>query len=569
MRQGVEIRRWRICISGLGLLVLLTISVEIWHGAHAELAPTRGRIGLTLGEVDHFGPREARVVAVVPGLPADAAGIRAGDRLRPRQRFDLWRGTRPGEAIAVQVIPVDGAAAREVSLTTVAGSHPNATSGWFSALNALVCLISIAFGLAIGWRQPDRPASIALALAFIGFGANVLPYWSPTGWLRPWQEFLFHAMLVPPWLAMLWWALHLVDSPVPSVVAALRRALPLLVAICGAATAATLPRGLGYDVPGFLLIATAWAVLAGGATLIALGARWRAARALARLRAAWLLAAFVPQVVFSWSPAVAQYFDWQIAGTLFLGMAVANLLGFAALGLAVLRHDVLDLGLAITRSVVAALAGLLLVGSFHLLQFAIHQVAGLSDPLAAALFGAALAASAYGGFRLLKPAVERLVDRWFFGRWLARRAALQAVASAPPEDSTALAESWLRAVDAFTGTPGSALYIAEADGGWALVASTWQAAPATPDADAIPMTLHGGDLRLGVAPGDVRLGADDRAALAESALQVGGRYLVARLRASAVGDGGGPRADSITRDVQACAAAIPGKSECAVRFAGS
>jgi hypothetical protein len=351
-----------------------------------------------------------------------------------------------------------------------------------------------------------------------------------------------------------------VDSPVPAIVAALRRALPLFVAGCGAATVATLPRGLGYDVPGFLLIATAWAVFAGGATLIALGAHWRAAGDLARLRAAWLLAAFVPQVVFSWSPAVAQYFDWRLADTLFLGMAVANLLGYAALGLAVLRHDVLDLGLAITRSIVAALAGLLLVGSIHLLQFAINRVAGLSNPLAAALFGAALAASAYGGFRLLKPAVERLVDRWFFGRWLARRAALQAFASAPPGESAAMAEGWLRAVDAFTGMPGSALYMAQADGGWTIVASTWQAAPASPDVDAIPMTLHGGDLRLGVAAGQARLGADDRAALVESALQVGGRYLVARLHAAAVGDGGSRRAVGGAGHVPACEASVPGES---------
>lgn len=109
---------------------------------------------------------------------------------------------------------------------------------------------------------------------------------------------------------------------------------------------------------------------------------------------------------------------------------------------------------------------------------------------------------------------------------------MQAFAQAPPADPVALAEGWLRAVDAFTGAPGSALYAAQADGRWAIVASTGQAAPATPGADAIPMTAHGGDLQLGIAPGDARLGADDGAALAESALQVGGRYLVARLRAA-------------------------------------
>jgi hypothetical protein len=81
---------------------------------------------------------------------------------------------------------------------------------------------------------------------------------------------------------------------------------------------------------------------------------------------------------------------------------------------------VLDMGLALNRSLVFAVVGAVLLGTFQLLQVVTARLLHFDDPAKAGLLSGVLAVLVMLAYPKVKPRAEWLIDRLFFRDWVER-----------------------------------------------------------------------------------------------------------------------------------------------------
>ena len=145
----------------------------------------------------------------------------------------------------------------------------------------------------------------------------------------------------------------------------------------------------------------------------------------------------------------------------------------------------LDIGLALNRSLVFAVVGTSLLGSFHFLQVLASRLLHFDDPAKAGLLSGVLAVLVVLAYPKIKPWAEQLIDRLFFSTWLAREADPQRfVLDAKGFTQTpALATALVAALDRFTMGAGAALYTPCSNDSFERQATSLPGAPATLAAD--------------------------------------------------------------------------------------
>ena len=131
----------------------------------------------------------------------------------------------------------------------------------------------------------------------------------------------------------------------------------------------------------------------------------------------------------------------------------AILVGIGVFVYAVMRHRILDFGLAVNRTLVFAIVGAILIAAFQAANRFATVYLHFDDEIKTLLLSAILAAAVYLSFTSLKKVVERIVDRLFFGRWAKREDDLKRfVAEAKHvRDPDALSTLTVAALDRFTG----------------------------------------------------------------------------------------------------------------------
>lgn len=213
-------RRWWLGIATASFL-------GYWAFLSASVHYARDPFGLVFG----YEPDGTYVTGVAPGLPADRAGIKRGDRvitaagLPVYDRFDLivlqaaypigrpapWALTRAGVPITVTIEPLGG--------------------GWTYSVYSLVTLtflLSLALGALLAWRGDGRPTTLLAAWLLASIGCALLPLWPrsmafawaelprPIGWLLwpgaissafvPAQMFALCALVPKPLMRARWLA---------------------------------------------------------------------------------------------------------------------------------------------------------------------------------------------------------------------------------------------------------------------------------------------------------------------------------------------------------------------------
>jgi hypothetical protein len=145
---------------------------------------------------------------------------------------------------------------------------------------------------------------------------------------------------------------------------------------------------------------------------------------------------------------------FQVAADIAYGAAVLALI------YAVLRHRVMDIGLAVSRTLVFAIFSGLLLFLFGTVEWLLDHFLHFEQRERSFLLDGVIAVGVYAAFHRARDGIQSVVERVFFREWHAREAALQHFLETTPHfsDADALADALLAAVDAYTGSPGSGIY---------------------------------------------------------------------------------------------------------------
>jgi len=193
---------------------------------------------------------------------------------------------------------------------------------------------------------------------------------------------------------------------------------------------------------------------------------WRRSSGVSRQRFTWLLGGFALFFVVSY----ASWLNWLVIDGNEDYVKLISVLGslamYLGLSYAILRHRVLDMGLALNRSLVFAVVGAVLLGSFQLLQVVTARLLHFDDPAKAGLLSGVLAVLVFLAYPKVKPKAEWLIDRLFFRDWVEREADLARFAADARgfTEASSLATALVGAIDRFTAGAGATLYVRSGDG---------------------------------------------------------------------------------------------------------
>lgn len=485
IRTGLDISvgRWKALLIAFFLFSATVMGIEGAATVAAFTRGTEGRLGVTGDRVMHDGRLATRVRAFEPWSLAPQAGVRLGDLLQHDRWYSQGRSYLPGEAIAVTLVR-DG---NLLQTQITAGARPiESLERWHFVLNVALCGLGTLFGLAIGLRQAEVRTSRALALAFLWWSLNLGASYAPAVWPQIVVRVVNVAALVPGWYMGLWFAVHYPHEQPQGVRRALRRVLPLFLVALVPLELVAVASTLGRASPAMF----SWTQLpyvgaAGALMLVAFWDGWRRSSGELRQRFTWLLGAFALFWAVSYVTWLGDLFDTEVMPWLQRVSVVGSLLALLGLTYAILRHRVLDMGLALNRSLVFTVVGAVLLGSFQFLQVLAGRLLHFDDPAKAGLLSAVLAGFVVLAYPKVKPRAEWLVDHLFFGQWVAREADLARFAADARgfTEASALATALVPALDRFTTGAGAALYMRNGDGRFARQQASMIDAPQMLDAD--------------------------------------------------------------------------------------
>ena len=542
--------RWKSLLAAFSLFAALVIGVELYHGLPAIERGYEGRLGIATEELRQSGRRFEVIRKIEPWSRIGEFGAEVGDLIVADRWYDLGRSQQVGEVIGLTLSK--GGQSRHILAPTVARPI-KPLDKVFYLLNAVLCTTGILFGLAVGFRQPDRLASRALALAFVCWSINVYPAFTPPVVPHVIGRFVFEVALLPGWYLALWFAVHYPDQAPTGWRALLRRVMPVYLLACVVCIGLSAARGLGQFARESVFSYTAFVGVTGLSMLVSFWDGWRRSEGVLSQRFAWLLGSFSLFFLSSYVTYIADLTQWEFRFETMFVSVLGSLLMYVGLAYAVLRHRVLDFGLAINRSLVFALVGAVLLGSFQVLQFIVGRFLHFEDPTKAGLLSAVLAATVLLAFPRVKPWADKLVDHVFFAAWVSREEALRRFVETAAHFTQvqALSAAFVAEVDRFTGMAGCAIYLRTGASGFERIGSTIREAPAHADDNepvivalragrkavrcdeahselpgdlAVPLGSrdgHAGCLLLGRKPSGDHLRADEVEALSHAALRVG------------------------------------------------
>ncbi len=447
-----------------------------------------GRWGAKRDEVIYDGRAAVVVREFSPWSLAPQSGLQVGDTFIFDRWYDVGRSFAPGESVGGTIVR-DGASFHAEVPTT---PRPiERMEKLFFFLNAGMCSLGILISLAIGFRQPDRKSSRALAFAFLWFSTNLNASYAPPQWPLVFARMMHEAATVPGWYFLLWFAIHYPDGIPAGWRRGLRRVLPLFLVGAVVGVAMHVASALGRITPD--AAGTAYLVYVGTAgplTLAAFWDGWRRSSGVLRQRFTWLLGGFALFLVVSY----ATWLNWLVIGAnqqyVNLVAVLGSLAMYVGLSYAILRHRVLDMGLAVNRSLVFAVVGAVLLGTFQLLQVVTSRLLHFDDPAKAGLLSGVLAVLVMLAYPKVKPRAEWLIDRLFFRDWVEREADLARFAADARgfTEASSLATALVGALDRFTAGAGATLYVRAGDGRFerqqaSTAAAAQTVAPEVLDAD--------------------------------------------------------------------------------------
>ncbi len=425
-------------------------------------------------------PFVASVGAVVPGSPADVAGMRAGDTIDMRdvtdaERYRLENGLTAGRPV---VLPIRRHGVR----TTVRFTPWSLTrstfwrdDGWDQVLSVVGELWGVIVAALILWRRRESNEAQLLASVLIleNFGVAITP---ANFWMTPWPAFDAVAFVVGTTaeiVATVLLAAYAVYFGRP--VSLQRRILTwaaylfaALLSLVGAISVAGIWTGT-MDTQSWEVAHVAAAIAANAGlpiiTLLCVGFAIRESRGGERVRLAWASGSLAVGLIASIFFQLAQTFGAFVhAGTLLAD--VATFIVPLGLTYALLNRRLLDVGFVVNRAAVAAVLSACGIATFALIEWVLSTYVGQLGTTGVLIVNI-IAAVVLG---LFAPALYRIggtaVERVLFGRQRrARDSAARIVSGLPYAESAAtIAHALMRDLCAILEIPSGAVYRRDAGG---------------------------------------------------------------------------------------------------------
>jgi len=212
--------------------------------------------------------------------------------------------------------------------------------------------------------------------------------------------------------------------------------------------------------------------------LLAFVDTWRHVNAGSRARLRWMFMS-AGGVLFTFCLSVAHglgAFGFTQAAQIRVDTAAAILLSSAVvlLAYAVLRHRVIDLGFAVSRALVFAIVSGLLLTSFGVTEWLAEHMMHFEAREKSEILDAAIALGIFLIFHRVWHWVRHAVERVFFRAWHLKQETLRQFSAQASHFLVAgdSLEPFLRSVDTFTSSSGSALYLKDETGRFTLATST-------------------------------------------------------------------------------------------------
>jgi hypothetical protein len=551
---------WKLLLLVVALLVggqHLWALFYLERSASPELAGTLGA-GWAPPDADYRLP----IMALSPTSPLALAGARVGDRVAFERYGDTWRKLGTDEELRLtlysgtRVMPLTIRPTPEPAVV----AHPieQQTIAW---VKWLIGAVTLSFGLMIGLRRADNVGMRVLALSLIAVAVNLHVGILPSGPMQDWTVRLLWPLAY--YVAFLGFPYFTLNMPEERPLLRIRWVRYGFGLFAVAWTAMLMwdwlafSRLLPWNVRN-LTPSIDWETCLDFGTVIvstlASWFAWRRSTGEARQRMAWIGFCLGTTYFVFTSDNITALFNVDIDRlTSSLVGVTLLLLAYSGLGYAILRHRVFNFGFAVNRALVFSFISTMLLLSFAVTEWVVDKLLHFEGREKNVIFDALVALGIILSFHRIQHWVSHRIDHTFFHHWYEAAARLrqfveQAAHITYPD---ALQTKFLKAVQAFVGVGGCALYLRAEDGRFLLSQSTFADARALLDADddtlialrhkramvelaadgpdamarlAFPMMVRGhlsGMLLVGPKLSDASFRPDEIALIASSTLSVG------------------------------------------------
>lgn len=469
---------WRCIVVLVTAMAVTQFAIELFH---APRVLQIGRAGEPL-VTDHIlrerGPTTFIVDSIPAGSPLKEAGVAPGDRLRWDAPVGRWYNVAAGERLALTVM--HGEESRRIEVTMPAArSLPRYQLASY-VLGAAATLVALLIGALIGWRRPDLTAYRALAIAGL-LQAFQFPYSAPESAHVAALDFVASVSSGLVMGAIVFFAINYPDGKPIGWRAVMKRIYPWLFGVLVVANVIHFVRLYeGQFEPAAGWISRTYSVALPILFFWTLLLAWRQARGELRVRLQWILATvgtIVGLVLIGTLNRLAETpVPVEVVDLLQSGGSLAGTLGFSY---AVLRHRIFDFGLAVNRTLVFAIIGVILLTLFQVVHAIIGELLHFSDKVQTILFGTIVAFAIHFSYGRLKKRVERFVDWMFFKGWAIREEGLQQFVAVAKHasDPDALSQLLVTALDRYTRGAGCAVFQRDANNVYLRATATLAGAP--------------------------------------------------------------------------------------------
>lgn len=482
---------WWVLSLLLGLYMVL-FNFE-WTLRALHIQPGIGQIGMSRQLNETSPPGMMEVVALLPGAPAERAGIQVGDHVGYLRSGGINRQVAVGEEVPI-IHERDGVR-RELTLIADARTFGIEHMEWSPFLGVMSLNVSIILGLVIIVRSRGKVSALWLGVALCVFGGNSIwptfwTSWFPLFWFVAAFQWFTYALLP---IALLQFAMHFYRENVGPLRASTRATffayaaavlLSMALVFVVSATSTWLPvvgggRILSSTIVYAGLIAAGWLLFLG----------WRRSSSDVQQRYAIMLLGIGLILISQVLQTTFFFLIPSVGYATGLGVDIANWLAGvfapALLAYAVLRHRVFDLGFAVNRTLIFSIVSAVLLLAFGLAEWVVNERLGIAALRDNPLVAAAIALVLFLTFHNIHGAVERVVEGVFFRSWRDKEAALKRFVREAGFvlKGDVLRRDFIAAVKRFTDGAEAALYQRNEDGGYTRVEGGVSGAPDVIDAD--------------------------------------------------------------------------------------
>lgn len=476
-------RAWQFVAFSFAAIAAVFLVLGLANAARVVVPGAQGFLGYEAKAAHFNGAAAHRVTGFEPESSLPSAGVVTGDLI-----IDPPRGTLlADESVRLQIAHEGSLRSVLVSAVRIGRLATPVQNGLDFGLASLLLVL----GSTIALRRPRDIAALALASVFFLGVAGIAPDALPSGRIAAlvhlWRSFcLVLALPIGAYFSLVFDGTYASRKRVW-----LLRAIVAL-GVAGAASALLMaPYYLGrvWVAPDSFLSEARTTLMVLGVVLcsVAFTDAWHHADAERRGRLRWLFVGFGLFLV-NFCLFIAAAFGFTSTVTVELGVAsdLVVATGLVMVTYAILRHRVIDVGLAVNRALVFAAFTSLLLVSFALAEWMVDHFVRFGNRQRSVLLDGGIAVALYLVFHRARNWIERMVERVFFRSWHLRQVALQRFWEMAPHFSSAeaLTEALVAAADAYAGSRGSGVYRRDETGRFILERATLHQLPREVDADA-------------------------------------------------------------------------------------